>query len=125
MTRDSVGGRQAVIGRGRRQTFVLAAVFEGRTARPDKLDRFLDESSQYARTMKRGLLSATALAVAVAESGDGAGGWSGSPSSGGAVAYPVLVDLARRSVSCAVGDAHLRRVVADYVAPAAGAAFGG
>lgn len=144
MTRDSVGGRQAVIGRTaafrlrwlatRLHTFVLAAVFEGRTARPDKLDRFLEECGQYARTMKGGLpaglqTGTVAVAVAVAESAEEAGDWA-VVSHGhkfASLAYPVLVDVARRTVTCpqhmfigAIYQGHLRRVVADHVAPAVG-----
>lgn len=149
MVRDSVGGRQAVIGRTsafrlrwmatRLHTFVLAAVFEGGTARPDKLDRFLDESSQYAKTMKgglpRGLQTGTAaIAVAVAESGHDAGDWAVKPHgrSFAALTYPVLVDVGRRSVTSpprmVVGAVYVpwfRQVVAEHVAPAVGGASGG
>lgn len=142
MTRDSVGGRQAVIGRTsafrmkwlatRLHTFVLAAVFEGATARPDKLDRFMEESSEYARTMKgglpRGLQTGTvAVTVAVAESAKEAGDWAVNPHGRkfAALTFPVLVDVAGRSVACpkrmvigAVYVPYLRQVVADHVAPA-------
>jgi hypothetical protein len=148
MTRDSVGGRQAVIGRTsafrlrwmatKLHTFVLAAVFEGATARPDKLDRFLEESSDYARTMKgglpRGLQTGTAaVVVAVAESAGEAGDWAVKPHGRkfAALTYPVLVDVARRTVTSparmVIGAVYVpwfRQVVADHVAPAVAAAGG-
>jgi hypothetical protein len=94
--RDSVSGRQALIGRtgglrlgrpgglrfgcpgglrfGWRQVFVLVAVFKAGMAGREHLDRYLDEAGQYAATVKGGLATgAAAVAVAVVEAGgDGA-----------------------------------------------------
>ncbi len=115
--RDSVAGRQALIGR-RRHTFVLVAVFKSDGSR-DHLDRFLDEARQYATTVKGGLGRAPrAVAVAVVESADAAGDWASPPVGG--VAFPVLVDLgAGRAVFADAGDpgAALAR---DHVVPSLG-----
>ena len=113
MTRDSVAGRQAVIGRQstfrlrwvatRLHVFVLVAVFKS-DATPEHLDRFLEEASQYAITLKgrlRGLQSGTcAVAVAVVDSAERAGEWAVKPHGRrfAAMTYPVLVDLANKRV---------------------------
>jgi hypothetical protein len=115
VTRDSVAGRQAVIGRARR-LFVLVAVFKAGMAGPEHLDRFVDEAGQYASTVKGGLPSGvTAVAVAVLEGG---GVWHTTLTHvGRARVFPVLVDLAAGRVSYPDAPADLRRLVDDHVAP--------
>ena len=127
VTRDSVAGRQAVIGRtarfragSRRHIFVLVALFKAGMAGREHLDRFLDEAGQYAATVKGGLASgATAVAVAVVEAAGEDGGWartaSERPRRGCEFAFPVLVDAVGGSVSCPEAPADLRRLVAEYV----------
>jgi hypothetical protein len=121
VSRDSVSGRQAVIGRSgglrlaRRQLFVLVAVFKAGMAGREHLDRYLDEAGQYAATVKGGLAAGAAVAVAVVEAG-GAGpidsGWArmapGRPAAGRAPAYPALVDLASGRLVCPDRPADLR-----------------
>lgn len=111
--RDSVAGRQALIGRrsqlafGRRlPTFVLVAVFKSDASR-DHLDRFLDETSQYATTVKGGLGRGTrAVAVAVVESAAEAGDWASRPVAG--LSFPVLVDVGGARVVFVDGGEHER-----------------
>jgi len=123
MTRDSVAGRQAVIGRvsrlGRRQAFVLVAVFKGGMAGREHLDRFLDEAAQYAATVKGRLApSAAAVAVAVVETAEeGAPQWAGNAGPGRSAAFPVLVDLDGGRVLCPAQPDDLRRLVRDHVDP--------
>jgi hypothetical protein len=133
VSRDSVSGRQAVIGRtgglrlgrpgglrfGRRQVFVLVAVFKAGMAGRDHLDRYLDEAGQYAATVKGGLATgAAAVAVAVVEAG-GPGpldtSWAGTPpgprpAAGRALAFPALVDLATGRLVCPEQPGDLRAV---------------
>ncbi len=101
---------------GRRQIFVLVAVFKGGMARREHLDRFVDEAGQYATTVKGGLPSGvTAVAVAVVEGGSD---WPASLTHAGrARVFPVLVDLHAGRVSCPDRPADLRRLVDDHVAP--------
>jgi hypothetical protein len=123
VSRDSVAGRQAVIGRaarlGRRQVFVLVAVFKGGMAGRDHLDRFLDEAGQYAATVKGRLAAgAGAVAVAVVESAEeGADGWASTAQSGRSATFPVLVDLAGARVLCPGQPADLRGLVREHVDP--------
>jgi hypothetical protein len=115
VSRDSVSGRQAVIGRtgglrlGRRQVFVLVAVFKAGMAGREHLDRYLDEAGQYAATVKGGLATgAAAVAVAVVEAGGPApvdAAWARTPPglrpvAGRALAFPALVDLATGRLVC-------------------------
>lgn len=118
ITRDSVAGRQAVIGRARR-LFVLVALFKAGMAGRDHLDRFVDEAGQYASTVKGGLRpGVTAVAVAVLEGSDGAGGWAGSlTQGGGAKVFPVLVDVPGGRMACPPAPADLQRLVQDHVVP--------
>jgi len=127
VTRDSVGGRQAVIGRAarfrlgaRRPVFVLVALFKPGMAGCEHLDRFLDEAGQYAATVKGSLTpGATAVAVAVVEAAVDEGGWAVTaterPRGGCAVAFPVLVDLTAPSVACPDEPADLRGLVQEHV----------
>jgi hypothetical protein len=121
VTRDSVSGRRALIGRsgglrlGRRQLFVLVAVFKAGMAGREHLDRYLDEAGQYAATVKGGLAAgATAVAVAVVEPGgpDEPAPWArtppGRPGAGRATAFPALVDLTGGRVVCPDTPAGLR-----------------
>lgn len=119
ITRDSVSGRRAVIGRSRRRLFVLVAVFKAGMASRQQLDRFLDEAGQYAATVKGGLGSASAVAVAVVEAGghDEPGDWAMRPPAGRAMAFPALVDLAAGRVTCPGTPADLHRLVQAHVAP--------
>lgn len=128
VTRDSVAGRQAVIGWARaahgagwrsRRVFVLVAVFKAGMAGREHLDRFVDEAGQYASTVKGGLPSGvTAVAAAVLEGGAGAGDWAHAMTDGRrARVFPVLVDVAAGRVSCPDAPADLRRLVDDHVAP--------
>ena len=119
VTRDSVAGRQAVIGRasrlGRRPLFVLVALFKGGMAGREHLDRFSEEAGQYAATLK-GRLSAgaTALAVAVVETvEERCAEWALGPGS----TYPVLVDLAGGTVRCPDTPPDLRRLVREHIEP--------
>jgi hypothetical protein len=119
MTRDSVAGRQAVIGRARRR-FVLVAVFKGGMAGREHLDRFVEEAAQYASTVKGGLPSGvTAVAVAVLEGGAaGAGDWAGAVTARGrAQVFPVVVDVPAGRIACPPAPADLHRLVQDVVAP--------
>jgi hypothetical protein len=140
MTRDSVAGRQAVIGRRaqfrlrwlatRLHTFVLVAVFKS-DATAEHLDRFMDEASQYATTVKgglpRGLQTGTcAVAVAVLPSAVGVEGWASKPHGRrfAALTYPVTVDLANgrvdqpgRMLIGAVYVPYLKELVREHVEP--------
>ncbi len=118
VTRDSVAGRQAVIGRSRR-VFVLVAVFKAGMAGREHLDRFVEEAGQYASTVKGGLPSGvTAVAAAVLEDGAGAGDWAHALTDGRrARVFPVLVDVTAGRVACPDGPADLRRLVDDHVGP--------
>ncbi len=118
VTRDSVAGRQAVIGRSRR-VFVLAAVFKAGMAGREHLDRFVEEAGQYASTVKGGLPSGvTAVAAAVLEDGAGARDWAHALTDGRrARVFPVLVDVTAGRVTCPDAPADLRRLVDDHVAP--------
>ena len=123
VSRDSVAGRQAVIGRasrlGRRQVFVLVAVFKGGMAGREHLDRFLDEAGQYAATVKGRLAAGAAVvAVAVVEAAEeGAQEWAKATGSGRSSAFPVLVDLAGGRVVRAGTPDDLARLVQEHVAP--------
>jgi hypothetical protein len=118
VSRDSVAGRQAVIGR-RRRLFVLVAVFKGGMDGREHLDRFVEEAAQYSSTVKGGLLSAvTAVAVAVLEGGGGAGGWASSVTEGRrARVFPVLVDVPAGRLDCPPAPADLHRLAQEHVAP--------
>ena len=118
MTRDSVAGRQAVIGR-RRRLFVLVAVFKGGMAGREHLDRFVEEAALYASTVKGGLPSGvTAVAVAVLEGGGGPLDWGGSARhQGRATVFPVLVDVPAGRVVCPPAPADLHRLVQEHVTP--------
>ena len=119
VSRDSVAGRQAVIGRARR-LFVLVALFKAGMAGRDHLDRFVDEAGQYASTVKGGLPSGvTAVAVAVLEgTAGGAGDWAGSLTQAGrAKVFPVLVDVPGERVACPPAPADLHRLVQEHVGP--------
>jgi len=124
VTRDSVAGRQAVIGRKaalRSSTFVLVAVFKA-DATPVHLDRFVEEAAQYARTVGGGVrlgrrLDMATVAVAVVDSAGEVGGWGQTPTS----AWPVLVDLAERRVTQPRDVAPtMARLVGNHVVPALG-----
>lgn len=120
VSRDSVSGRQALIGRsgglrlGRRQLFVLVAVFKAGMGGREHLERYLDEAGQYAATVKGALAGrAAAVAVAVVEgAGDEAARWArtvpGRPAAGRALALPALVDLVGGRVICPEAPADLR-----------------
>jgi len=119
VTRDSVAGRQTVIGRRSavlRHTFVLVAVFKA-DASPEHLDRFRAEADQYARTVKGGPGRAiSAVAVAVVDAAVDTGGWG----PGAVGAYPVLVDLATGRVTTPGGrgetsDRSLEQLVREHV----------
>ena len=116
--RDSVAGRQALIGRRRRQ-FVLVAVFKAGMDGRDHLDRFVEEAGLYASTVKGGLPSAVAaVAVAVLEAGGEAGDWATSATEGRrARVFPVLVDVPAGRVDCPPAPADLHRLVQGHVAP--------
>jgi hypothetical protein len=127
VSRDSVAGRQAVIGRRGRiggagstsPAFVLVAVFKS-DASPEHLDRFLDEAGQYASTVKGRLRpGACAVAVAVVDSGADAGAWAMTAPARrqGVRAFPVLVDLGTGGVVWADHGADLRHVVEAHVVP--------
>lgn len=117
VSRDSVAGRQAVIGR-RRRLFVLIAVFKAGMAGREHLDRFVEEAGQYATTVKGGLPSAvTAVAVAVLEGG-GDGAMTGAHA-GRARVFPVVVDVPAGRVTCPDTPADLHRLVQEYIAPSA------
>jgi hypothetical protein len=118
VSRDSVAGRQALIGRRRRQ-FVLVAVFKAGMDGRDHLDRFVEEAGLYASTVKGGLPSAVAaVAVAVLEGGGEAGDWATSVTEGRrARVFPVLVDVPAGRVDCPPAPADLHRLVREYVAP--------
>jgi len=120
VTRDSVAGRQAVIGR-RRRLFVLVAVFKGGMAGREHLDRFVEEAALYASTVKGGLPSGvTAVAVAVLEGGGGGAGGAGSAVHGRrATVFPVLVDVPAGALACPPAPADLHRLVREHVAPSA------
>jgi len=131
VTQDSVAGRRAVIGHSarmrlgpRRHLFVLVAVFKSGMAGREHLDRFLDEASQYAATVKAGRASgASPVAVAVVESAadpasvDWALAPPGRPPAGRSPAYPVLVDLMAGRVTCPEAPADLHRLVGEHVRP--------
>jgi hypothetical protein len=123
VTRDSVAGRQAVIARGsrlgRRQLFVLVAVFKGGMAGREHLDRFADEAAQYAATVK-GRLSgaATAVPVAVVEwAENGCAAWARTPPQGRGATFPVLADLATGTVMCPDAPPDLVKVAREHVDP--------
>lgn len=118
MSRDSVSGRQAVIGR-RRRLFLLVAVFKAGMAGRDHLDRFVEEAGLYSSTVKGGLPSGvTALAVAVLEGAGGDGDWAASVTEGRrSRVFPVLVDVPAGRVSCPPAPADLHRLVQEHVAP--------
>jgi hypothetical protein len=103
---------------------VLVAVFKAGMAGREHLDRYLDEASQYAATVKTGRASgAVAVAVAVVETiADTASvEWALAPPSrppaGRSPAFPVLVDLMGGRVTCPEAPADLCRVVGDHVRP--------
>jgi hypothetical protein len=116
--RDSVAGRQAVIGR-RRRTFVLVALFKAGMAGQDHLDRFVEEAGQYASTVKGGLSGVTAVAMAVLEGGAaGAGSWATSVTEARrARVFPVLVDVPAGTVACPDTPADLHRLVREHAGP--------
>lgn len=118
VTRDSVAGRQAVIGR-RRRLFVLVAVFKGGMAGREHLDRFVEEAALYSATVKGGLPAAvTAVAVAVLEGGDGPAGWAASAvQDGRRTVFPVLVDVPAGRLACPPAPVDLHRLVREQVAP--------
>ena len=127
VTRDSVAGRQAAIGRsprlrlgGRRHLFVLVAVFKAGMAGREHLDRLLDEAGQYAATVKGGVGSgAGVVAVAVVELAEaGAAEWAAVPPQKGRwPRYPVLVDLAGGLIACPDEPEDLRRLAREHVEP--------
>ena len=116
VSRDSVAGRRAVIGR-RRRLFVLVAVFKAGMDGRDHLDRFVEEAGQYSSTVKGGLPSGvTAVAVAVLEGGGGPADWAGAArQEGRATVFPVLVDVPAERAACPPAPADLRRLVQDQV----------
>lgn len=118
VSRDSVAGRQAVIGR-RRRLFVLVAVFKGGMDGREHLDRFVEEAGLYAATVKGGLpAGVAAVAVAVLEGGGEAGDWATSVTEGRRVrVFPVLVDAPAGHLSCPPAPADLHGLVQEYVAP--------
>ncbi|HWI04226.1 MAG TPA: hypothetical protein VNT52_10480 [Acidimicrobiales bacterium] len=118
VTRDSVAGRQAVIGR-RRRLFVLVGLFKAGMAGRDHLDRFVEEAALYSSTVKGGLPSGvTAVAVAVLEGGGGTEGWAGATSQERrATVFPVLVDVPAGRVACPPAPADLHRLVQEHVVP--------
>jgi hypothetical protein len=119
VSRDSVAGRQAVIGR-RRRLFLLVAVFKAGMDGREHLDRFVEEAALYSSTVKGGLPSGvTAVAVAVLEAGGGrAGDWATSATEGRrAVVFPVLVDVPAGRVACPPAPADLHRLVQEHVTP--------
>jgi hypothetical protein len=120
ISRDSVAGRQAVIGRARRR-FVLVAVFKAGMAGREHLDRFVEEAGQYATTVKGGLplSGVTAVAAAVLEGGSaGADDWAAAMTDERRVrVFPVLVDLPAGRVTCPDAPADLHRLVQEYIAP--------
>ena len=118
VTRDSVAGRQAVIGR-RRRLFVLIAVFKSGMAGGEHLNRFVEEAALYSSTVKGGLPSGvTAVVVAVLEAGGEAGDWATSATEGRrARVFPVLVDVPAGRVDCPPAPADLHRLVQEHVAP--------
>ena len=119
VSRDSVAGRQAVIGRasrlGRRPLFVLVALFKGGMAGREHLDRFSEEAAQYAATVKGRLAAgATSVAVAVVETvEDRCGAWAHTPTA----TFPVLVDLSGGGVICPDTPPDLRRLAREHVVP--------
>jgi hypothetical protein len=129
ITRDSVAGRQTLIGRHssvlRRPVFVIVGVFKSDASR-DHLDRFLEEAAQYARTVNGRLRSgARAVAVAVVGSAAGAGDWAENRQEPPAEvrALPVLVDLAGGRVAFprnVDGGDGLRRLVDTHIVPSLG-----
>ena len=118
VSRDSVAGRQAVIGR-RRRLFVLVAVFKGGMDGREHLSRLVEEAGLYASTMSGRLPSGvTAVAVAVLEEGGGAGDWAATLVEGGRTrVFPVLVDVPGGRVACPPAPADLHRLVQEHVAP--------
>lgn len=119
VSRDSVAGRQAVIGR-RRRLFLLVAVFKGGMDGREHLDRFVEEAALYSSTVKGGLLpGVTAVAVAVLEGGGGgAGDWAKSATAGRrATVFPVLADVPGGRVACPPAPAELNRLVQQHVTP--------
>ncbi|HET7722358.1 MAG TPA: hypothetical protein VFK43_20500 [Acidimicrobiales bacterium] len=118
VSRDSVAGRQAVIGR-RRRLFVLVAVFKGGMDGREHLDRFVEEAGLYSATVKGGLPSGvTAVAVAVLEGGAGPADWAAAVNEGGRLrVFPVLVDVPSGRVACPPAPADLHRLVEEHVAP--------
>ena len=123
ISRDSVAGRQAVIGRasrlGRRPVFVLVAVFKGGMAGREHLDRFVEEAGQYAATVKGRLAAGAAVvAVAVVEAAEArAHDWAATTRSGRSPAFPVLVDLGGGRVACPTQPDDLARLVREHVHP--------
>ncbi len=126
VTRDSVAGRQAVIGRKpalRSPTFVLVAVFKA-DATTAHLDRFLDEAAQYARTVGGrlrigGRAGLDVVAVAVVDSTRDVGDWGQSRAGPRPSVYPVLVDLAAQRVTQPQhGAPGLQQLVRAHVVPA-------
>ena len=118
VSRDSVAGRRAVIGR-RRRLFVLVAVFKGGMDGREHLDRFVEEAGLYSSTVKGGLpTGVTAVAVAVLEGGVGDSAWAASVTDGGrARVFPVLVDASAGQLACPPAPADLHRLVQEHVAP--------
>jgi hypothetical protein len=99
------------------------ALFKAGMAGREHLERFQDEAGQYAATVKGGLGGgATAVAVAVVEAGaDGTRAWAVSPPpralSGRTATFPVLVDVAARTVDCPGQPEDLARLVREHVVP--------
>lgn len=118
VSRDSVAGRQAVIGR-RRRLFVLVAVFKAGMDGREHLDRFVEEAALYSSTVKGGLpTGVTAVTVAVLEGGGGDGAWATSVTDGRrARVFPVLVDVPAGGMVCPPAPADLHRLVQEHVAP--------
>jgi hypothetical protein len=118
VSRDSVAGRQALIGR-RRRLFVLVAVFKGGMDGREHLDRFVEEAALYSSTVKGGLPSGvTAVAVAVLEGGGGAGDWATSVTERRrARVFPVVADVPAGRVACPPAPADLHGLVQEHVAP--------
>lgn len=128
VTRDSVGGRQAVIGRRSRfgaRALVLVAVFKS-DATPGHLDRFVDEAGQYATTVEGRLLRRAArrtstglsvVAVAVLESARGDGSVPAMVPT--ALVWPVIVDVAEARVAHPGGAPApaAAKIVEEHVVP--------
>jgi hypothetical protein len=118
VSRDSVAGRQAVIGR-RRRLFVLVAVFKGGMDGREHLDRFVEEAGLYSSSVKGGLPSGvTAVAVAVLEGRGDGGDWATKVTEARRTrVFPVLVDVPAARCACPPAPADLHRMVQEHVAP--------